>query len=107
VTIAGGPILMSDTIECPTCGGSGIRGQYEHVDSGTGEHLGNQPIPCPDCANGRQPSPEVLERMAKALRRAHTRPSFLDLPARSYLGKATSEKLALAAWLAEHAEEQT
>jgi hypothetical protein len=72
---------MSD---CPTCGGSGVerfpRGDY------------TKSVTCPDCANGRQPSPEVLERMAEAITEAS--------------GWPETDEMALAAWLAEHREEQ-
>lgn len=34
---------------CNQCEGSGVLGHYSHVDPATGEHLGDQDIPCPTC----------------------------------------------------------
>jgi len=48
--------------ECGECGGGGVRGTFSHVDQGTGEHLGNQDIPCPSCGGtGLQPNQARLE----------------------------------------------
>jgi len=82
---------MSETIECSTCEGSGIAcapGCFEES-----EHP-----PCPDCIRGRQPSRELLERMAKAI----LAPYRLDLSPRRELWMAK----ALSAWLAEHKEDE-
>ncbi len=51
---------------CPTCHGSGIRGVYQHIDQGTGEHLGDQEIPCPDCVRGVRPTQQATERGSRA-----------------------------------------
>jgi hypothetical protein len=66
---------MDKTIECPTCGGLGFLCRDGHVHD-----------PCPDCIRGRQPSPEVLRRMAKAIATNWPHPM---------------KRVALAAWLAE------
>lgn len=36
---------------CDQCGGTSYLGEFEHVDPYTGEHLGNELIPCPRCAD--------------------------------------------------------
>jgi len=79
---------MSETIVCTTCGGSGKQAM---------EDIPVDYIECPDCIRGRQPSREVLERMAKALVEQDTDEKWLPY----FRDKA------LAAWLAEHKEEQT
>jgi predicted RNA-binding Zn-ribbon protein involved in translation (DUF1610 family) len=91
--------IMSDTIECPTCGGSEQarfqRGRYIKVIA-----------PCPDCANGRQPTPEVLERMAAAIFELKTKDMPVD-PFGTHESDEQYRRQALAAWIAEHTEEQT
>lgn len=37
------------TEKCTACWGSGVIGVFVHTDSGTGEHLGDQDIPCDTC----------------------------------------------------------
>jgi hypothetical protein len=93
------------TVVCPTCGGSGIRGHYEHVDSGTGEHLGNQPIPCPDCASGRQPNPEVRDRMGAALYQENHYSPGLEWEGLDDIYKEVMREQALRVWLVEHRED--
>ena len=86
---------MTETIDCPTCGGSG------ELDSGRPPNAlpeFTQKYPCPDCIRGRQPSRELLERMAKAI----LAPYRLDLSPRRELWMAK----ALSAWLAEHKEDE-
>jgi len=92
---------LADTIECPTCGGKGKKPSI--VDGGiTSRDL----VKCPDCVNGRQPTPDGLERMAKAAAYRYHR---ISKAGRSYVWGMEPEysrqrwrKVALAAWLAEH-----
>jgi len=90
---------MSETIECPTCFGSG---NVHRI----GDRFLGWPIstPCPDCVNSRQPTPEVLERMAKAI---YAEEGESDPEPWDEINPADRHwylNLALAAWLAEHKE---
>ena len=84
---------MTDTIECKSCGGSG------KVDSScpTPDGPCGYEVSCPDCIRGRQPTPEVRERMVDAMVErdevADWKPPYFGM-----------DELALAAWLAEHKE---
>jgi hypothetical protein len=80
---------MSDTIACPTCGGSGdfVEIRYSHFGDPPEREISR----CPDCIRGRQPTPEVLERMAKVLA--------------GWVDENDEREAAKAAWLAEHREE--
>jgi DnaJ-class molecular chaperone len=48
--------------ECEECGGTGTAGVHRHTNYNTGEHLGDEPIPCPSCDGlGWQVAPELVE----------------------------------------------
>ncbi len=48
---------------CPNCNGTGIRGHYEHTDEETGEHLGNQDIPCSVCSGAAMTDPPMKKKV--------------------------------------------
>jgi hypothetical protein len=79
---------MTDTIECPTCGGSGWEGGFDHTSDANRR--------CPNCAYGWTATPEVLRRMKKAIHGEYS----IGKP-RSY---ADWDRFVLAVWLAEHNE---
>jgi len=84
---------MTRRIECPTCGGSG----HLPVKPGGGNTFSAN-YPCPDCIRGRTASPEVLARMKKAMHDEYA----IGKP-RSY---ADWDRFVLAAWLADHGEDE-
>ena len=99
---------LSDTIVCPTCGGSGTKQTLSGiVDDMTGQNW-PEVRSCPDCIRGRTASPEVRERMAKGLAVSE------QLDVDSWWGKNPDDteleddyrRMALAAWLAEHQEDE-
>lgn len=100
---AGGEV--TDTIECGTCGGSGVirkeckcRGEF---------HTCAPPftdVKCPDCVNGRQPSRDVLERMARGIDVFEVFTAGDGMPG---IRPRDPKEIALAAWLAEHRKDET
>jgi hypothetical protein len=78
---------------CGTCGGSGIRGTYQHVNQATGEHMGDEPIPCEPCAGSGVVIPDrIIEAAAKALDPFMVHPLEAEAAARAALVAAAKEQ---------------
>jgi hypothetical protein len=87
---------MSDTIECKTCGGSGTTGMKLDDPPYAEPRLAR----CPDCVNGRQPTPNLVDRMSNGLFPYEVRVALRHNWTEDGI-KLIERQVARAAWLAE------